>query len=124
VCSRTLKAVQIARVLDAEPGLVGKWRERHKLPTPDAELATGPVRPAETIELLAAGGPEPKAPGKRLRKFEVVARMKAGLYPSLTNSRRSHFQAAIAATHRTGYLKPRPRPSARSSGGTQSTLPR
>jgi hypothetical protein len=32
--------------------------------------------------------------------------MTAGLYPSLTDARRSHFQAAIAATHRTGYLKP------------------
>ncbi len=98
---------EIARALDAEPGLVGKWRERHKLPTPDAELATGPVWLAETIEpLLAAGGPEPRAPGKRLRKFEVTARMTAGLYPSLTDARRSNFQAAIAATHRTGYLQP------------------
>jgi hypothetical protein len=98
---------EIARALDAEPGLVGKWRERHKLPAPDAELATGPVWLAETIEpLLAAGGPEPRAPGKRLRKFEVTARMTAGLYPSLTDARRSSFQAAIAAAHRTGYLKP------------------
>ena len=98
---------EIARALDAEPGLVGKWRERHKLPAPDAELATGPVWLAETIEpLLAAGGPEPKAPGQRLRKFEVTARMKAGLYPNLTDARRSNFQAAIDATHRTGYLKP------------------
>jgi hypothetical protein len=98
---------EVARALDAHPGLVGKWRERHKLPAPDAELATGPVWLADTIEpLIAAGGPEPKAPGKRLRKFEVTARMTAGLYPSLTNTRRSNFQAAIAATHRTGYLKP------------------
>jgi hypothetical protein len=35
---------EIARALDADPGLVGKWRDRHKLPAPDAELATGPVR--------------------------------------------------------------------------------
>ena len=28
----------------------------------------------------------------------------AGPYPSLTNQRRSNLQAAIAATHRTGYL--------------------
>lgn len=98
---------EIARVLDADPGLVGKWRERHKLPAPDAELATGPVWLAETIEpLLQAGGPQPKAPGKRLRTFEITARMTAGLYPSLTNARRSNFQAAIAATYRTGYLKP------------------
>jgi hypothetical protein len=98
---------EIARALDAEPGLVGKWRERHKLPAPDAELATGPVWLAETIEpLLAAGGPEPRPPGKRLSKFEVTARMTAGLYPSLTDARRSSFQAAIAATHRTGYRKP------------------
>jgi len=98
---------EVARALDADPGLVGKWRERHKLPAPDAELATGPVWLADTIEpLIAAGGPGPKAPGKRLRKFEVTARMTAGLYPSLTNTRRSNFQAAIAATHRTGYLKP------------------
>ena len=55
--------------------------------------------------LLAAGGPEPKAPGQRLRKFQVTARMTAGPYPGLTNDRRSNFQAAIAATHRTGYLK-------------------
>jgi hypothetical protein len=97
---------EIARALDTEPGLVGKWRERHKLPTPDAELATGPVWLAETIEpLLAAGGPEPRAPGKRLRRFEVTARMTAGLYPSLTDARRSSFQAAIAATYRTGYLR-------------------
>ncbi len=97
---------EIARALDADPGLVGKWRERHKLPTPDAELATGPVWLAETIEpMLAAGGPEPRPPGKRLRRFEVTARMTAGLYPSLTDARRSSFQAAIAATHRTGYLK-------------------
>ncbi len=97
---------EIARALDADPGLVGKWRERHKLPAPDAELATGPVWLADTIEpLLAAGGPQPKSPGKRLRKFEITARMTAGLYPSLTNARRSNFQAAIAATHRTGYLK-------------------
>ena len=34
---------EIARALDTDPGLVGKWRERHKLPAPDAELATGPV---------------------------------------------------------------------------------
>jgi hypothetical protein len=98
---------EVARALDTDPGLVGKWRERHKLPTPDAELATGPVWLADTIEpLLAAGGPEPKAPGQRLRKFQVTARMTAGPYPSLTNDRRSSFQAAIAATHRTGYLKP------------------
>jgi hypothetical protein len=32
--------------------------------------------------------------------------MTAGLYPSLTNARRSNFQAAIAATHRTSYLNP------------------
>jgi hypothetical protein len=96
---------EIARALDADPGLVGKWRERHKLPAPDAELATGPVWLADTIEpLLAAGGPEPKAPGQRLRKFQVKARMTAGPYPALTNARRSNFQAAIAATYRTGYL--------------------
>ena len=98
---------EIARALNTDPGLVGKWRERHKLPAPDAELATGPVWLADTIEpLLAAGGPEPKAPGQRLRKFQVTARMTAGPYPALTNDRRSHFQAAIAATHRAGYLKP------------------
>lgn len=98
---------EIARALDTDPGLVGKWRERHKLPAPDAELAVGPVWLADTIEpLLAAGGPAPRAPGQRLRKFTVTARMTAGLYPSLTNDRRSNFQAAIAATHRTGYLKP------------------
>jgi hypothetical protein len=98
---------EIACALDADPGLVGKWRERHKLPAPDAELATGPVWLADTIEpLLAAGGPEPKAPGRRLRKFRVTARMTAGPYPALTNERRSNFQAAIAATHRTGYLSP------------------
>lgn len=98
---------EIARALDTHPGLVGKWRERHKLPAPDAELATGPVWLADTIEpLLAAGGPEARAPGQRLRKFQVIARMAAGLYPSLTNDRRSNFQAAIAATHRTGHLRP------------------
>jgi hypothetical protein len=32
--------------------------------------------------------------------------MTAGLYPRVTNAHRSNFQAAIAATHRTGYLKP------------------
>ena len=98
---------EIARALDADPGLVGKWRKRHKLPAPDAELATGPVWLAGTIEpLLAAGGPEPKAPGQRLRKFQVTARMTAGPYPALTNDSRSYFQAAIAATYRTGCLKP------------------
>ena len=98
---------EIARALDTDPGLVGKWRERHKLPAPDAELATGPVWLADTIEpLLAEGGPQPKAPGQRLHKFQVTARMTAGPYPGLTNDRRSHFQAAIAATHRTGYLRP------------------
>jgi hypothetical protein len=98
---------EIARALDADPGLVGKWRERRKLPAPDAELATGPVWLADTIEpLLAAGGPEPKAPGQRLRTFGVTARMTAGPYPGLTNDRRSSFQAAIAATHRTGHLQP------------------
>ena len=72
---------EIARALDADPGLVGKWRERHKLPAPDAELATGPVWLADTIEpLLAAGGPEPRVPGQRLRKFQVTARMTAGPY--------------------------------------------
>jgi hypothetical protein len=97
----------IARALGEDPGLVGKWRERHKLPAPDAELAAGPVWLAATIEpLIAAGGPEPKAPGGRLRKFEVTARMTAGLYPRVTNAHRSNFQAAIAATHRTGHLKP------------------
>ncbi|HSR85804.1 MAG TPA: hypothetical protein VLM11_16645 [Streptosporangiaceae bacterium] len=74
---------EIARALDAEPGLVGKWRERHKLPAPDAELSTGPVWLADTIEpMLEAGGPEPKAPGQRLSKYRVVARMTAGLHPS------------------------------------------
>lgn len=98
---------EIARALGEDPGLVGKWRERHKLPAPDAELATGPVWLAETIEpVLAAGGPQPKAPGRRLRKFEATARMTAGLYPSLTNDHRSNFQAAIAATHQTSHLKP------------------
>ena len=98
---------EIARALGEDPGLVGKWRERHKLPAPDAELATGPVWLAATIEpLLEAGGPQPKAPGRRLRKFEVTARMTAGLYPRVTNAHRSSFQAAIAATHRTGHLRP------------------
>jgi hypothetical protein len=98
---------EIARALDADPGLVGKWRERHKLPAPDAELATGPVWLAETIEpLLDAGGPEPRAPGQRLRTFRVTARMTAGPYPALTNDRRSHFQAAIAAAHRADDLNP------------------
>jgi hypothetical protein len=98
---------EIARALDTDPGLVGKWRERHKLPAPDAELATGPVWLADTIEpLLAAGGPEPRTPGQRLRKFRVTARMTAGPYPALTNDRRSFFQAAIVATHRPGYLEP------------------
>jgi hypothetical protein len=104
---RVYGIAEIARALDADPGLVGKWRERYKLPAPDAELATGPVWPAETIEpLLAAGGPEPRAPGQRLSKFRVTARMTAGLYPALTDQRRSSFQAAIAATHRTGYRNP------------------
>ena len=94
---------EIARALDTDPGLVGKWRERHKLPAPDAELATGPVWLADTIEpLLAAGGPEPSTPGQRLRRFQVTARMTAGPNPALTDDRRSFFQAAIAAAHRTG----------------------
>jgi hypothetical protein len=98
---------EIARALDTDPGLVGKWRERHKLPAPDAELATGPVWLADTIEpLLAAGGPEPRTPGQRLRKFKVTARMTAGPYPALTNDRRSFFQAAIAATHQPGSPEP------------------
>ena len=98
---------EIARALDTDPGLVGKWRERHKLPAPDAELATGPVWLADTIEpLLAAGGPEPRTPGQRLRKFRVTARMTAGPYPALTNDRRSFFQAAIAATRQAGYAEP------------------
>jgi hypothetical protein len=98
---------EIARALDTDPGLVGKWRERHKLPAPDAELATGPVWLADTIEpLLAAGGPEPRAPGQRLRKFRVTARVTAGPYPALTNDRRSFFQAAIAATHQDDYAEP------------------
>jgi hypothetical protein len=98
---------EIARALDTDPGLVGKWRERHKLPAPDAELATGPVWLADTIEpLLEAGGPAPKTPGQRLSKFQVTARVTAGPYPELTNARRSNFQAAIAATHRTGHLTP------------------
>jgi hypothetical protein len=94
---------EIAWALDADAGLVGKWRERYKLPAPDAELATGPVWLAETIEpVLAAGGPEPKAPGQRLSKFRIIARMTAGLYPGVNDQRRSSFQAAIAATRRTG----------------------
>lgn len=61
---RVYGIAEIARALGTDPGLVGKWRERHKLPAPDAELATGPVWLAGTIEpLLEAGGPEPKAPG-------------------------------------------------------------
>jgi hypothetical protein len=96
---------EIARALDTDPGLVGKWRERHKLPAPDAELATGPVWLADTIEpLLAAGGPGPRTPGQRLRKFRVTARMTAGPYPALTNDRRSFFQAAIDATCGTGNV--------------------
>ncbi|MGH3209286.1 MAG: hypothetical protein ACRDNO_16145 [Trebonia sp.] len=99
---------EIARALDIDSGLVGKWRERHKLPAPDAELATGPVWLAGTIEpLLAAGGPERKAPGQRLRKFQVTARMTASPYPALSNDSRSHFQAAIEAAHRPGHLRPR-----------------
>ena len=98
---------EIARALDTDPGLVGKWRERHKLPAPDAELATGPVWLADTIEpLLAAGGPEPRTPGQRLRTFKVTARMTAGPYPALTNDRRSFFQAAIAATRQPGSPEP------------------
>jgi hypothetical protein len=98
---------EIARALETDPGLVGKWRERHKLPAPDAELATGPVWLADTIEpLLAAGGPEPRTPGQRLRTFKVTARMTAGPYPALTNDRRSFFQAAIAATHQPGSPEP------------------
>src|SRR5579863_2440647 len=90
-----------------DPRRQPRWRERYKLPAPDAELATGPVWLAGTIEpLLAAGGPQPRVPGQRLRKFQVTARMIAGPYPTLTNDRRSNFQAAIAATHRTSYLKP------------------
>ena len=98
---------EIARALDTDPGLVGKWRERHKLPAPDAELATGPVWLADTIEpLLAAGGPEPRTPGQRLRRFRVAARMTAGVYPALTNDRRWSLQAAIAAAQRTGAPEP------------------
>ena len=96
---RVYGITEIARALGTDPGLVGKWRERHKLPAPDAELATGPVWLADTIEpLLAAGGPAPRTPGQRLRTFRVTARMTAGQYPALTNDRRSFFQAAIAAT--------------------------
>jgi len=47
---------EIARALDTDPGLVGKWRERHKLPAPDAELATGPVWLAGTIVLGVFSG--------------------------------------------------------------------
>src|SRR5260221_9532806 len=98
---------EIARALDADPGLVGKWRERHKLPAPDAELATGPVWLADTIEpLLAAGGPGPKAPGKRLRKIEVTTPITARLHPKLTNPRRSNIHAPIAATPPTHPLQP------------------
>lgn len=98
---------EIARALDADPGLVGKWRERYKLPAPDAELATGPVWLAATIEpVLAAGGPEPRTPGQRLIRFQLTARMIVGPYPVITIQHRSNFQAAIAATHRTGYLNP------------------
>jgi hypothetical protein len=45
------------------------------------------------------------APGQRLRKFGHRPHDRRP-YPGLTNDRRSNFQAAIAATHRTGYLKP------------------
>jgi hypothetical protein len=62
---------EIARALDTDPGLVGKWRERHELPPPDAELATGPVWLADTIEpVLAAGGPG--SARTALREYRVV----------------------------------------------------
>jgi hypothetical protein len=55
------------------PTWSGKWREGRKLPTPDVELATGPVWLPETTEpLLAAGGPEPQTPGKQLRRSESL----------------------------------------------------
>ena len=55
---------------------------------------------------MPEGGPEPNAPGRRSRKYEVIAHMIAGPHPSLTNARRANFRAAVAATHRTGYPKP------------------
>lgn len=98
---------EIARALGEDPRLVGKWRERHKLPAPDAELAVGPVWLAETIEpLIAAGGPEPRPPGGRLARHAVTARMTVGPYPPVSQAHRAAFDAAIAATHRTGYLRP------------------
>ncbi len=41
-----------------------------------------------------------------MMRFFLNLGVTAGPYPALTNDRRSFFQAAIAATHRTGYLQP------------------
>jgi hypothetical protein len=40
---------EIARALDVDRYLVAQWRQRGKLPPPDAELDMGPVWTHETI---------------------------------------------------------------------------
>jgi len=55
----------------------------------------GPGTTVGPAKALLAHGSSPGPPGLRT----------AGPYPALANDRRSNFQAAIAATYRTGYLK-------------------
>jgi len=91
---------EIARALDVDPALVGKWSERNKLPAPDAVLSVGPVWLAPTIEpLIEAGGPDPRRPGVRLTTYKVTARMVAGPYPPVSDRHRRQFTAGIESLH-------------------------
>ena len=92
-------ATEIARALGVEPALVSKWRERNKLPAPDAELSFGPVWLAQTIEpVLAAGGPPRRTPGGPLSRYVVKARMTADPCPAVGERQRNRFAVAIEQT--------------------------
>lgn len=98
---------EIARALGVDPVLVSKWRERSKLPPADAELSFGPVWLAESIEpFLEEGGPEPKSPGLRHKKYAVSATMLAGSYPPVTAKHRKRFTSSIHQLYSRGLLSP------------------
>ena len=98
---------EIARTLHVDAALVSKWRERNKLPPADAELSSGPVWLAETIEpFLKAGRPAAKPRGGPLSLYVVSARMKTGRFPPIGSEDQERFTEAITGIRSRALFNP------------------
>lgn len=98
---------EIARALGVPPGHVSKWRERNKLPVPDAELSVGPVWLAETIEpFIQQGVVTAKRSGPGLIDYSVTLRVTPGPYPALRSQDRERFVAEIHRLESRRMMRP------------------